>query len=108
MMNALSHLPGARALVGRPWDWGQTIGEAVVLSLVDRLPPVRRQHRQERLVRASMFAAGRAYERERLGLPPAYSTGGPTGGAAHVAASVPMSSGTHRPSARRRQHLHLV
>lgn len=106
MTNALSsQLSAATELAMQEWGRAQTIGGFVVLSLVDRLPPVQRRYRLELEIRDSLFAAGRAYEREVLGLPPRRTPA--AGSAAQVAATVHPSRGSrHTPPHRR--HLHLV
>lgn len=108
MSNVLSsHVTGARELLTRQLGHANVISGLLVLSLVDRLPPVQRRYRLELEIRDSTFAAGRAYEREVLGLPPVHAVASRTGAGARVAVSGHSAGGSRRQSARRR-HLHLV
>jgi hypothetical protein len=107
MTNVLSHLTAVEHLLVEQWERASAMGGMVVLSLVDRLPPVQRRYQIELEIRSSAFAAGRAYERESLGLPPVSTATHSRSGPSHVAALANPATAVRRSSARAR-HLHLV
>ena len=101
-----SHLTGAGDLVFQQWGRIRTVSGHVVLALVDQLPPVRGRYRAQLEIGHAAFNAGRAYEREVLGLPARTAAISPCV-APRVPASVHQANGGPRQSDRRR-HLHLV
>lgn len=101
-----SHLTGATDLVLQHWGRISTISGHFVLALVDQLPPVRGRYRAQLEIGHAAFNAGRAYEREVLGLPARTAATSPRA-AAHVPASAHQANCGARHSDRRR-HLRLV
>jgi hypothetical protein len=80
------------------WEDVATMSSCLVLEAVDHLPAAQERTRMQRLMVREAFAAGREYERLRLGLQrdvavPPTDAGHPAGRAG---------------SARRERHLHLV